>query len=263
MENLKAVYMNLGKKWQTQGQGLDLILIHGWGMNAGVWQHILARLTPYYRVHCLDLPGYGFHQDTDAFSLDEMAQYVLSHAPKGAIWIGWSLGGMVAMRAAKLDPNHLSQLITVASSPCFISKDNWIGTDTDILIKFCQQLKQNQALTIERFIALQALGCKTARQDIKALKQDVIARPCANLNALKKGLDILQHQDMRNEIKDISIPWLRIYGRLDRLVPYQSIQDVDALAPKSTHFVLEDASHAPFISAPDTFIQAIDGFCRQ
>jgi pimeloyl-[acyl-carrier protein] methyl ester esterase len=35
-----------------------------------------------------------------AMSLDEMAQQVLEQAPQQAIWLGWSLGGLVASQIA-------------------------------------------------------------------------------------------------------------------------------------------------------------------
>ncbi|GAL05727.1 biotin synthesis protein bioH [Photobacterium aphoticum] len=78
--------------WQTEGQGDDLVLIHGWGMNGAVWQHLLPQLTPHYRVHVVDLPGYGLSSDADAGNLDEVVQLLLENSPPTATWIGWSLG---------------------------------------------------------------------------------------------------------------------------------------------------------------------------
>ncbi|MCV5870744.1 pimeloyl-[acyl-carrier protein] methyl ester esterase, partial [Escherichia coli] len=44
--------------WQSFGQGPDLVLLHGWGMNGAVWQQTVESLQPYFRVHVVDLPGY-------------------------------------------------------------------------------------------------------------------------------------------------------------------------------------------------------------
>ena len=43
----------------TQGQGPDLILLHGWAMHSGIFAPLLAKLTAHFRVHCVDLPGHG------------------------------------------------------------------------------------------------------------------------------------------------------------------------------------------------------------
>ncbi|NHX33796.1 alpha/beta fold hydrolase, partial [Escherichia coli] len=49
--------------WQTVGEGKqDLVLLHGWGLNAQVWQTIIPRIASHFRVHLVDLPGYGRSQ---------------------------------------------------------------------------------------------------------------------------------------------------------------------------------------------------------
>ncbi|MCX2959717.1 MAG: pimeloyl-[acyl-carrier protein] methyl ester esterase, partial [Serratia symbiotica] len=50
--------------------GRDLVLLHGWGLNAEVWGCMLARLTPHFRLHLVDLPGYGRSQGFGAMSLE-------------------------------------------------------------------------------------------------------------------------------------------------------------------------------------------------
>jgi pimeloyl-ACP methyl ester carboxylesterase len=44
--------------------------------------------------------GFGRSRGYGAMSLDEMAQQVLDAAPQNAIWLGWSLGGLVASQIA-------------------------------------------------------------------------------------------------------------------------------------------------------------------
>ncbi len=248
--------------WRTEGEGLDLILIHGWGMNTGVWQQILPLLTPHFRVHCVDLPGYGHSASLKGQSIEDLARTLLNKAPSQAIWLGWSLGGLVAMKAALLQGERLGGLITVATSPCFLENEEWKGVKPSVLENFASQLADNLPQTIERFMALQALGSKNARHDIKTLKQHMLDKPLANEEALKLGLKSLQEEDFRQDIANISVPWLRLYGGLDALVPYQSIPDVDILAPQSHAHVFPDTSHAPFISAPQDFVVKIDDFCH-
>ena len=52
-------------KVETRGQGRDLVLIHGWGMNAGVWASLVALLAAEFRVTVMELPGHG-DSDYDA-----------------------------------------------------------------------------------------------------------------------------------------------------------------------------------------------------
>ena len=49
------------------------------------------------------------------------------------------------------------------------------------------------------------------------------------------------------------MPFLRLYGKLDGLVPRKAIKLITELSPRSDTFVFEQASHAPFISHPEEF----------
>lgn len=61
--------------------------------------------------------GYGRSGGFGAMSLEEMAQRVLENAPERAMWLGWSLGGLVASQVALSHPDRVQALVTVASSP--------------------------------------------------------------------------------------------------------------------------------------------------
>lgn len=77
----------------------------------------LPQLASHFTLHLVDLPGYGRSGGFGAMSLEEMAQRVLENAPERAIWLGWSLGGLVASQVALSHPDRVQALVTVASSP--------------------------------------------------------------------------------------------------------------------------------------------------
>ena len=67
--------------WQTTGEGnCHLVLLHGWGLNAKVWDCITPQLASHFTLHLVDLPGYGRSGGFGAMSLEEMAQRVLENA---------------------------------------------------------------------------------------------------------------------------------------------------------------------------------------
>ena len=249
--------------WQTEGEGSDLVLIHGWGMNGAVWQPIVEKLSSQYRVHTVDLSGYGHSANLGSADFDKMVAQVLAQAPEKAAWLGWSLGGLIATQAALTAPERVSRLITVASSPRFSAEKGWRGIKPAVLSQFTEQLKEDFTLTVERFMALQAMGSPNAKQDIKQVKQAVFSRPAPNQDALATGLSILADIDLREVLSQLSMPVCRMYGRLDGLVPIKVALDMDALVPHSTKVVFEQASHAPFISHSDEFIAELRYFLEQ
>ncbi|MEC6815564.1 pimeloyl-ACP methyl ester esterase BioH [Photobacterium toruni] len=246
--------------WHCEGQGPDLVLIHGWGMNIGVWQDVIPQLSQHYCVHWCDLPGYGDNAMLAATSLNDIVDMLLAQAPAQAVWLGWSLGGIIASQAALVAPQRVTQLITVASSPCFMSQTDWNGIQPRVLANFQTQLMTDFALTIERFLVLQALGCQTAKEDIRQLKAAVLSRSQPHLAALTLGLELLETVDLRQSLTALSQPWLRVYGRLDALVPIKTEPLLNVLYPQSQSYVFADASHAPFISHLNEFITVIKTF---
>ena len=88
------------------GQGPDLVLLHGWGMNGAVWHGIAQQLAPHYRVHLVDLPGFGnsLLADEVDYSLPWLAEQVAAILPQKCHLLGWSLGGLVASQLALTHP---------------------------------------------------------------------------------------------------------------------------------------------------------------
>ncbi|WP_336219916.1 pimeloyl-ACP methyl ester esterase BioH [Citrobacter amalonaticus] len=244
--------------WQTRGAGnCHLVLLHGWGLNAEVWHCISEELSSHFTLHLVDLPGFGRSQQCGAMTLEEMAERVLRQAPEKAVWLGWSLGGLVASQVALAHPERVQALVTVASSPCFSAREGWPGIKPDVLAGFQQQLSEDFQRTVERFLALQTMGTETARQDARALKKTVLALPMPSVDVLNGGLEILKTVDLREPLTALTVPFLRLYGYLDGLVPRKVVPILDELWPESESLIFAKAAHAPFISHPDAFCQAL------
>ena len=242
--------------WKVSGRGQDLVLVHGWGMNGAVWQQVALHLEKYFRVHIVDLPGYGYSRNNHVETLEEIALALTLSAPKDAIWVGWSLGGVVATYMALHHTKYVNKLVTVASSPKFSASkapDIWHGISASVLANFNEQLLENFQLTIERFMQLQTMGTPSARQDALLLKQSVLSQPLPNPKSLLVGLQILENVDLRIELSSISVPILCLYGRLDGLVPVKVAKYIANYSPNSTQYIFKHSSHAPFITETNEF----------
>ena len=244
----------------TIGNGQDIVLLHGWGVNGAVFEPLKQALSQ-YRVHYVDLPGFG---DSPIIKGDisDWASALIQQLPNNAIWLGWSLGGLVATQIALNFPDKIKALITVASSPCFMAHlaetpHPWPGIAPQVLEQFSSQLHQNLPKTVERFLAIQAMGSETAKTDILKIKSLVLAKPLPSETSLQQGLDMLAEVDLRSQLPNMTLPWLRIWGRLDGLVPRKAVNMLE----KNTNvedIILAKASHAPFISHTSLFIEHIN-----
>ena len=88
----------------------------------------------------------------------------------------------------------------------------------------------------------------------------MLSRPQPQLAALTLGLALLENVDLRPSLSALSQPWLRLYGRLDALVPIKTEPVLSAQYPQSQSYIFADASHAPFISHLNEFITVVTDF---
>jgi len=245
----------------TQGSGTDLVLVHGWAMHSGVFAPLVRELGPHFRLHLVDLPGHGFSRD-DGASLDpgDCARRIAKAVPR-AIWLGWSLGGLVAMRAALDLPQQVRGLVLIAASPRFVVGDDWpSGVAPSVFAEFGAGLASDYRGTIERFLALEALGSDRTRNELRTLKTQVFARGEPALSALSEGLRVLDASDFRAEMARISMPSLWIAGRRDRLVNPAAMQW--AAEQCGGRYVECNSGHAPFLGHAESLAATIGEFAE-
>ena len=252
-------------KIASRGNGTPLVFIHGWGLNSAVWQPCLAQLESAFEVITVDLPGFASNQshELSGYSLVALAELIQQAVAKPAIYIGWSLGGLVASQITLNYPEQVLGLVTVASSPQFVERDNWPGIKASVLALFHQQLAQDTTKTISNFLKIQAMGSPHIRQDVKKMRDLVMQHPQPRQQVLDDSLQLLETSDLSAQLADITQPFLRLYGKLDGLVPKQVIPVIDKLAPNSTSHVFAQASHAPFISHQAEFLAILTAWLTE
>src|SRR5688572_28462426 len=94
-----------------RGQGFPLVLLHGWGFNSNIWQPLIPQLENKYQLFLIDLPGFGKSESILNYSFDYIIPNLLAKTPKEAYWLGWSLGGLIAMAIAIHSPLRVKKLI--------------------------------------------------------------------------------------------------------------------------------------------------------
>ncbi|MCL1077173.1 pimeloyl-[acyl-carrier protein] methyl ester esterase [Parashewanella spongiae] len=242
---------------ESIGEGRDLIMLHGWGMNSAVFAPLQQQLSG-FRVHYVDLPGFG-HSQQLAGDINTWVEHLINRLPTNAIWLGWSMGGLIATQAALAYPDKVTGLITVASSPYFVAnaEQSWPGIDPKVLAMFANQLDVDVKATIEHFLAIQAMGSQHAKQDIKKFKHQVLSRPLPHKAALEQGLGFLQQVDLREQLHNIEQPWLRIWGRLDGIVSRHVPPQMPIHHEAVYDVIMKQASHAPFVSHQQEFVDVL------
>lgn len=103
------------------GTGPPLVLVHGLGGTIENWRALAPVLAARHRVLVPDLPGHGHSAPLpEARNVDPLAEAVLAVADaedvRSGVWVGHSLGGVVALRAAALHPDSVRGLVLAAAA---------------------------------------------------------------------------------------------------------------------------------------------------
>lgn len=246
------------------GSGPDVALIHGWGLGSWVWQPLLGPLSQSCRVHLVDLPGYGRPAAGEkGQDFAATAQAVLDSLPARVSLCGWSLGGMLAMRAALLAPERICGLVLVGSTPCFTQRADWLSAQLpELLDGFSRSIRNQPEQTLQRFAALLNQGDCSAREITRKLLDGLRQHPPPEASALRSGLDWLRAVDLRSQLAAITCPSLLIHGSNDPLNPLSAARWLGERLANAQLEVFENSGHAPFLANPDRFTRLLDDFCH-
>jgi pimeloyl-[acyl-carrier protein] methyl ester esterase len=234
------------------------VFVHGWAMNSAVWDECIARLPDWINVIVVDLPGHGAMSEVAVSTLDDYVQALVPLVHRPVIWVGWSLGGLAVLRLAELYPQRVASAMLVATNPCFVTQPGWpCAVDAAVFDQFASELRQNQEKTIRRFLALQVKGLPDVMSVVRQLQRSIQLRGQASAQALAAGLQILLETDLRQTIKSIESPLHWLLGGKDSLVPEGLAQVLRDSYAQSNVVLNAQASHAPFISHRDDFIEQL------
>jgi pimeloyl-[acyl-carrier protein] methyl ester esterase len=243
---------------EIHGHGpTPLVMLHGWAMHGGIFAPLVDVLAEQCTMYVVDLPGHGYSRDsTLPLEPRACASAILAATPP-ATWLGWSMGGLIALAGALEAPQHVRGLAMLCATPRFVRSSDWpYGADAELVRRLATDLGTDYNATIERFLALEVMGSPHPRGELRRLRAEVFARGEPNLRVLQEGIRILDETDLRVDLSTLKTRSTWIAGRLDRLVHPEAMQwsaaqctgDFDAIA---------HAGHAPFLTHADAVAQAL------
>lgn len=241
----------------VSGSGPPLILLHGWALHAGLFAPLLPALARRFRVHAVDLPGHGYSPPVSPYTLDAIVQALQeAFAPvkEPLRVLGWSLGGMLALRWARTQPERLAQLVLVATTPRFVAAADWpYAMAPATLARFADELRVAYRLTLQRFLTLQVQGSVEGIALLKQLRARLFERGEPSPRVLRDALALLSTTDLRRDVAEIHTPALVVTGDRDALTPAAAGEWLARTLPNARYANISGAAHAPFLSHRMTF----------
>lgn len=236
---------------------LPVVLLHGWAMHGGVMRPLAEALAAQCTLYVVDLPGHGGSRGSSVPLQPRACAAAIAAQTPPAIWLGWSLGGLIALSAALELPQHVRALAMLCATPRFVRDASWpYGWDTTLVRQLADNLHADYHATLEHFLALEAMGSADPRAQLHELRALAFARGEPDPRVLQEGIELLEHTDLRAGLADLSQPSMWISGQRDRLVPPPAMR-WSAERCAGHYADIAHAGHAPFFGHVDAVVQAL------
>ena len=113
----------------VQGEGLPLVLIHGFGASVFHWRYNIPELAKKYKVYALDLLGFGWSDkaliEYDAMVwTDQVTDFIKEVVKEPTVVVGNSLGGFTALSVAVGLPEKVTGVALLNSAGQFASESS-------------------------------------------------------------------------------------------------------------------------------------------
>ncbi len=243
----------------TAGQGIPLVLVHGFSLTGQLYVQTLSRLAGLgFRVVAVDLADHGGADGSPATS-HGLARYsrLLSHTiehlgiPR-AILVGHSLGGRLVAELGAAQPERVIALVLL---------DAGVGQPWDRLVELYRLVPSALGLFGAVFLA-DTLGTVPFARDLQqAAKLARLALPTAigNLTSpwrrlLGPGLSALHASastPLLDRLRRAGVPVVVIHGDCDLVVPLAAARDA-ARRTGAELVIVHGATHSWLLQDPET-----------
>lgn len=218
-----------------------LVMLSGWGIDARLWQRLAPHWPSHLTISSPDWPGYGQRAPlAEPADLKALAQVMHDSLPSDAIWVGWSLGGMLAAALLAHLPAPRA-LVMLGATPRFASHTQ-DGAGPREIETFRRAFARDPQRTWQHFLRWQASGEPSPRQARQCLDACLGNQMPADVATLAAGLDQLAHFDLHATLERATCPVSYVYGANDPLLP--------AMGHYQPSIALPGCGHCPQLSAP-------------
>jgi pimeloyl-ACP methyl ester carboxylesterase len=257
---------------ELEGDGPPLVFFHGFSDSADTWRATMARLGRLdRRAVAVDLPGFGKASPLKPGKilpqLDRFAEAVIRYAAPegGAVVVGNSLGGCVALRLAEREKLDLAGIVPVA--PAGLDMARWLRIiEAHPLIqgvlrspvRVPEPVLRATVAEVYKRIAFHRPGSVDS-QAIRSFTSH-FADPRDVARYLSTGRSLMPELANPFRLDRITCPVLVVWGEQDRMVMSKGAQRVLDAVPGARFELLAECGHCPQVECPDRFAELLLDF---
>ncbi len=257
---------------RERGTGPPLLLAHGFTGSSEAWgAAVLEELATEFRVLAVDLIGHG-HSDTPrdpkryalASQVRDLCAVLDSRNVGRAVWLGYSMGGRIALGAALLCPQRIRGLVLESTSA---------GLDSDGERR--ARISHDETLArrleddgLEAFVAywmglpLFTTQAKLGRAALERERRRRLRNDPAALAASLRGMGSGAQPSFWKRLHEVRVPALVLAGSEDEKFCALA-RRMAARLPQAQLELIRGAGHALHLEQTETYLCHVRGFCRR
>ena len=262
-------------EWSTEG--VPLILLHGHGNEAHLWDDFVPCVAPHYRVLAVDQRGHGDSDwdpdgryDTE-FMIRDLEALTAALEIDRFVLIGFSMGGRVSMGFAGRHPERLAGLVLVDIGPELDARGVFrIGQEMETqraplfssLDEYASLLSLNYPAGQPHALMRMARHGLRAREDgLFELKMDPKMRGARPVDDEARAREEAFVEEQWRALAALPCPTLVVRGAAsDILSPEIADKMVDEVLQKGRLEVVPQAAHSVATDNPRGFEEAVSRF---
>jgi pimeloyl-ACP methyl ester carboxylesterase len=262
-------------EWSTEG--VPLVLLHGLGNEAHLWDDFVPSVTPHYRVLALDQRGHGdsdwdpeARYDTNSMT-DDLETMIDTMGIDRFVLIGFSMGGRVAMTFAGRHPERLAGLVIVDIGPDLDPRgvmrignemsehrEPVFSSTEEYLAMLGMNYPAGQPAALKR---MAEFGLKKREDDLFELKMDPKLRGARPTNAAARANQEQSSQQQWDALAKVACATLVVRGAAsDILSPETADKMVDEVLRNGRLATVPQAAHSVMTDNPKAFEEAVCEF---
>jgi pimeloyl-ACP methyl ester carboxylesterase len=249
----------------SEGTGPSVVLVHGNSSSARVWRPLLeGPFGERFRCLALDLPGHGdsaWGRHPDDYSLPSYAsllvEFVRELGAEDAVMVGWSLGGHIALEAARRLPEAAGYVLfgtpPVGSAADFGSA---FLPNPAMAIGFTAEIEAEAARSYAT--SFLAPGSSVPLHDLVA---DILATDGKARSGLLASIEAGTFADEVAVVAELTRPVALLHGEAEQLVSLDYLRGLTVPALwRGAVQILPGVGHAPHVEAPQDLAVTLTRF---
>ena len=261
----------VGYNVERAGEGPALVLLHGFTGSAATWAPFVAAFAREFDTVAIDLPGHGASDAPDdpaRYSMERTVGDLVAILDRlgieRAAWLGYSMGGRVALGAAVMAPSRVAALVLEGASPGLADPAERAARvrDDEALAAFIE--REGVAAFVERWEALPLFASQgRLPEEVRAAqrRQRLANDPRGLANSLR-GIGQGTQPPLHDRLGEVGVPALLLAGAGDAKFR-RLAQEMAGAMPAAEVMIIEGAGHAAHLEQPRAFEEAVRAFLHR